>query len=75
MFETLCRLSGRPEPADPSRAARRLDFARQCADISRLRAMGFEPAHPLGDSLEIMLRYYLDQVAAAAGELVPGGET
>jgi len=68
VFDTLCELSGRPEPSDPSRAARRLDFARQCADISRLRAMGFEPAHPLADSLEVMLRYYLDQVAPAAGD-------
>ncbi len=74
VFETLCRLSGRPEPAEPSRTPRRLDFARQCADISRLRTMGFEPSHPLADSLELMLRYYLDQVAAAAGDQVPGGE-
>ena len=36
---------------------------------------GVEPAHPLGDSLDMMLRYYLDQVAAAACELVPGGQT
>ena len=74
VFETLCRLSGRPEPAAPSRAARRLDFARQCADISRLGAMGFEPSHPLADSLEVMLRYYLHQVAAAAGGRAPGGD-
>ncbi len=74
VFETLAELSGRPEPAEPSRAARRLDFARQCADISRLRALGFEPAHPLADSLEVMLRYYLDQVAVAVGDQVPGDE-
>ena len=66
VFDTLGRLAGQPEPAAVTRAARRLDFSRQCADISRLRAMGFEPAHPLADSLEVMLRYYLDDVAPAA---------
>jgi GDP-4-dehydro-6-deoxy-D-mannose reductase len=67
VFDTLARLSGLPQPAAPNRAARRLDFARQRADIERLRSTGFEPSRPLSDSLEGMLHSYLDEVAAAVG--------
>ena len=70
LFDTLAALSGLPQQAAPNRAARRLDFARQRADIERLRSTGFEPSHPLSESLEVMLHYYLDEVAAAVGSTV-----
>jgi nucleoside-diphosphate-sugar epimerase len=67
VYDTLARLSGWPEGSSASRPARQLDFSRQRADIGRLRAVGGSPVHSLADSLETMLRYYLDDVAPAAG--------
>jgi GDP-4-dehydro-6-deoxy-D-mannose reductase len=67
LFDTFARLAGRDESGAPTRPGRALDFSRQCADISRLRALGFEPEHRLEDTAEGMLRYYLDQVSVAAG--------
>ena len=60
----------------PSRSIRRAPAASTSlgsAPTSPGCAMGFEPAHSLADSLEVMLRYYLDQVAAPPRP-GPGGQ-
>jgi GDP-4-dehydro-6-deoxy-D-mannose reductase len=66
LFDTLADLAGRPDLTIDRRPARPVDFRRQRADVSRLSALGFKPGHALRDSLEALLRYYLDEVASAA---------
>jgi nucleoside-diphosphate-sugar epimerase len=70
LFDILAELSGQADAMIDARPARRLDCRRQCADITRLRALGFAPQYTMRDSLDALLRYYLDDVAAAAD----GGE-
>jgi nucleoside-diphosphate-sugar epimerase len=67
VFEILSDLAGMPVRAPEALPPRRLDFQRQCADISRLRSLGFVPEFTLRDTLETILQYYLDEVASAAG--------
>lgn len=45
---------------------RQADLPRSYADVSRLRALGFTPAHAFGDTLQEMLDYYLEVVGPGA---------
>jgi len=63
-------LTGRVDVRSVSRRA--ADVARHWGDIARLRALGFEPRVPLGDSARDLLGYYEREVApVAAGSPAP----
>jgi UDP-glucose 4-epimerase len=66
VFDILVGLAGQPASPVERRAGRPLDVARQCADISRLRELGYAPGRSLEDSVGAVLQYYLDDVAACA---------
>ena len=52
-----------------------VDVPRQVADISRLRALGFEHKHALGESLHDLVTYYCTATLGALGSPHEGHET
>jgi GDP-4-dehydro-6-deoxy-D-mannose reductase len=71
VYDVLAALAGQAHAAVSRREARPVDFLRQCADISRLRGLGFAPRWSLRDSLSDLLRYYVEDVVAAGEEVRP----
>jgi 3-dehydroquinate synthase len=65
----LAGLDGRVEVEQ--KAPRPADIPRYFADIGKLRALGFAPAHPLSRSLADLLEYYNGPVAGAARLTTP----
>ena len=67
VFDSIFRQAGLRERVEiEMKAARPADIPRYVADITRLRGLGFAPAHPLDRSLADLLRYYGVTVAEAA---------
>lgn len=51
-------------------SGRSADIPRHFADIQRLVALGFQPQYDLKQSLQHLLRYYIDTVSKAAGAVL-----
>ena len=67
VFREVLRLAGIDDRvAIVARAGRPADIPRHYADIAKLRALGYAPRHSLESSLDALVRYYRETVAAAA---------
>ena len=56
------------------RPGRPADIARHFADVARLERLGFRATHGLGDSMDAVVAYYRDEVAAGDGEATDDDE-